>query len=95
MDEILAENQVVLTCHKQQVRPPDYDEPYPPTTTEWWLYWRHGTLFIGDMPEHEAREAAALFVYLYLQGIPYPLASTIATDTMNWRLKCKNRWMHT
>jgi hypothetical protein len=91
VDEILSENQVSLTCHKTTAVSTERGNlSEPVTTTEWWLYWRHGTLFIGDMPEYEAREASALFIYLYLQGIPYPLASTIATDTINWRLKCKN-----
>lgn len=91
VNKILGDNQVSLTCHRSiAVSTQRGDLTSPITTSEWWLYWQHGTLLIGDMPEYEAREAAALFVYLYGQGIPYPIASAIAIDAINWRLKCKN-----
>lgn len=43
----------------------------------WSLSWKHGTIYIGPCPEHKAREAAALFILLYLKGVGAQMASQL------------------
>ena len=57
-EEILTQNNVEVTwlqdCH----------------INGWSLSWKHGTVYIGPCTEHKAREAAAIFVLLWLKGVP-------------------------
>ena len=43
----------------------------------WSLSWKHGVIYIGSCPEHKAREAAALFILLYLKGVDPQMASQL------------------
>lgn len=36
----------------------------------WALTWKHGTVYIGPCTELKAQEAAAIFVLLWLKGVP-------------------------
>jgi hypothetical protein len=45
-------------------------DPFP----GWNLVWKNGTIFIGNCSEHIAREVAAIFVHLWLNGISAQMA---------------------
>jgi len=43
----------------------------------WGLTWKHGFIRIGPCTELKACEAAAIFVHLYLKGVPAQLSTQL------------------
>ena len=73
-EQILRENDVEVSWWDTLISAEHLDykkSPYP----GWGLSWKHGVIFIGPCPKHKAREAAAIFVRLWLADIPAQMAS--------------------
>lgn len=64
------DHEMVLAANDVQVVF-DEDEGY------WSLVWKHGVMGIGQCPKSVAREAAGLFIYLWLKYTPAPVADKI------------------
>ena len=72
-EQILCENDVEVSWWGTIVNNEGTEKknPYP----GWGLSWKHGVIFIGPCSKHKAREAAAIFVRLWLADIPTQMAS--------------------
>lgn len=46
----------------------------------WGLSWSRGVIYIGPCSEEKAREAAAIFIHLWLKGVSAQMASHLAVS---------------
>lgn len=75
VDLVLREHTVIVEWGAKIVDAEGVEKPSP--IPGWSLSWKHGVIYIGPCPEHKAREAAAIFVFLWLKGVPSQMASQL------------------
>lgn len=74
-EQVLHDNEVTVEWHDKVVDSEGVERPS--AIPGWSLSWKRGVIYIGPCPEHKAREAAALFVHLWLNGISAQMASQL------------------
>jgi len=68
-EAILHNNDVTVEWQDTLVNCEDERTPAPPDLCGWGFHWKNGAIFIGQTTEAIARQAAALFVSLWLRGV--------------------------
>ncbi len=74
-EQILADNNVTVTWCDIIVDTEGRKRKGP--IRGWSLSWKHGVIYIGPCPRHKAREAAAIFVTLWLKDVPAQMAAQL------------------
>ena len=75
-EQVLLENEVTVEWTPEFVDAEGTIRPSP--TSGWSLSWKHGVIYIGPCAKHKAREAAAIFAHLWLQGVSAQMATQLS-----------------
>lgn len=68
-EAVLRDNKIIVEWSHQLTSDGVTFTEAPPNLCGWGFYWKHGTIYIGQTTETNARKAAALFVSLWLRGV--------------------------
>ncbi len=75
-EEILTQNNVEVTWCDSIVDGHEMVKTNSPIKG-WGLSWEHGAIYIGPCLGRKAIEAAAIFIFLWLRGVPAQMASQL------------------